>query len=77
MSNPVYALGPEDRQSVVVRPPVNRVGIRIAEQEMSVRTPHRALGEEKALREPLGLEVWRDDRIECGIVADDPHIIGD
>ena len=65
----VAALRPEDRQSVVVRPAINRVAVRIAEQEVSIGNPHGTLGEEKPFRELLDRGGWRHDSVEPGIEA--------
>src|SRR5688572_2431293 len=49
----VPALGPEHRESVILRPAVNRVRVRIAEQEITLRHPYRTFSEQEPFCQSL------------------------
>ncbi len=56
-----------DRHLSVRRPPVDHVGVRIAEEEVPVGRPHRSFREDESGRQALDSRARRHDAIESGI----------
>src|SRR6516225_3962485 len=72
----VAALGHEDGELTILRPPIDHVVIGVAEEKVSVslvgaRNPNGTFGEKETASQFFDLCSWREDFIERRVFADD------